>query len=205
MSPDEHLPTFESPNPVPVDPPVDPAPVESPTARLRGMVADHYDAVWRTVRFLGIPDAAADDVAQKVFCIAARKLADVAAGKERSFLLSTAWRVASESRRADRRRPAGSGVDVDELETPLPSPEELLDQKRARSALQSVLSAMTPDLRMVFVLFEIEELTLPEIAAATGAPLGTVTSRLRRAREEFQSIVKRRNAAPRPPAREGGP
>jgi hypothetical protein len=154
MSPDEHRrpstrPAFDAPNPVPVDPPVEPAPVEGPTARLRGMVADHYDAA--------------------------------------------------------QRRPTSSGVDVDELEAPLPSPEELLDQKRARSALQSVLSAMTPDLRLVFVLFEIEELTLPEIAAATGAPLGTVTSRLRRAREQFQSIVKRRNAAPRPPAREGGP
>lgn len=204
MSPDEHsLPIFDSPNPVPVDPPLDPAAVESPTARLRGMVADHYDAVWRTVRFLGIPNAAADDVAQEVFCIAARKLADIVPGKERSFLLSTAWRVASEGRRAARRRPTTSGVDVDELEAPLPSPEELLDQKRARSALQSVLSTMAPDLRMVFVLFEIEGLTLPDIAAATGAPLGTVTSRLRRAREQFQSIVKRRNAATRPPAREG--
>jgi len=204
MSPDEHLlPVFEPPNSVLVDPP-DRAPLESAASRLRGMVDGHYDAVWRTVRFLGIADAAADDVAQEVFCIAARKLAEIILGKERSFLLSTAWRVASESRRAAQCRPTTSGVDVEALDSPLPSPEELLDQKRARAALQSVLSAMAPDLRTVFVLFEIEELTSPEIAAAIGVPLGTVGSRLRRAREQFQSIVKRRNAVARPLAREGG-
>jgi RNA polymerase sigma-70 factor (ECF subfamily) len=54
---------------------------------------------------------------------------------------------------------------------------------------------MPSDLRMVFVLYEIEELTLPEIAVATGVRLGTLTSRLRRARAEFKSIVKRRVAA----------
>lgn len=204
MSPDENLlPIFDPPSRVPLGPP-DPEPVESATSRLRGMVDGHYDAVWRTVRFLGIPDAAADDVAQQVFCIAARRLAEVMPGKERSFLLSTAWRVASESRRAAQRRPTTSGVDVELLDSPLPSPEELLDQKRARAALQTVLAAMTPDLRTVFVLFEIEELTSPEIAAAIGVPLGTVGSRLRRAREQFQSIVKRRNAVERSPAREGG-
>ena len=171
------------------------APVEEPTVRLRRMVDGHYDAVWRTVRFLGMPDATDEDVAQQVFCIAARRLEEIAPGAERSFLLSTAWRVASETRRTARRRPTTSEGDVDELEAPLPSPEELLDQKRAREVLQSVLDAMPADLRMVFVLFEIEELTLPAIASATGAPLGTVTSRLRRARDAFQAIVKRRNAA----------
>jgi len=171
--------------------------VESPTARLRRMVDGHYDAVWRTVRFLGIPDANAEDVAQQAFCIAARRLDGIAPGAELSFLLATAWRVASEHRRAARRRPvaSGSSEDLDTLEAHLPSPEDLLDKKRARVVLQGVLDAMPADLRMVFVLYEIEELTAPEIAAATGVRLGTVTSRLRRAREEFQGIVKRRNAA----------
>jgi RNA polymerase sigma-70 factor, ECF subfamily len=179
--------------------------VDNPETRLRRMVDGHYGAVWRTVRFLGIPDATAEDVAQQVFCIAARRLAEVTPGAERAFLLATAWRVASESRRAARRRPPTSDSDVNEIEAPLPSPEDLVDQKRARAALQSVLSAMPADLRMVFVLYEIEELTLPEIAAAVGAPLGTVTSRLRRARDEFQRAVKRRNAAATSSARKGSP
>jgi RNA polymerase sigma-70 factor (ECF subfamily) len=168
----------------------------APTARLRRMIDDHYDVVWRTVRFHGTPDASAEDVTQQVFCIAARKLETITAGLERPFLLSVAWRVASEQRRSARRRPVASGDDgLDVVADPFPSPEELLDQKRARAELQTLLDAMPSDLRMVFVLFELEELSLPEIAAATGLRLGTATSRLRRAREEFQSILKRRSAA----------
>ncbi len=206
---DPSLPILASPHPgravVPSveGTPSDGAPVESPTARIRRMVGGQFDAIWRTVRFLGVPDSAAEDVAQQVFCIAASKLEEIGPGAERSFLLSTAWRVASEYRRAVLRRPATSDADVDALEAPLPSPEELLDRKRGRAALQTVLGAMPPDLRMVFVLFEIEELTLPEIASVAGVPLGTATSRLRRAREEFQSIVKRRNAGAASKVREG--
>lgn len=206
---DHAMPVFDSPTPArvvaaaPMAAVESPMPVESPALRLCRMVDAHYDAVWRASRFSGIPNGTADDVAQQVFCIAARRLAEIAHGAERSFLLSTAWRVAAETRRAASRRPAASDADVAELEAALPSAEELLDQKRARMALASVLSAMPQDLRMVFVLFEIEELTLPEIAAAAGIPLGTVTSRLRRAREVFQSIIKRRSAAAPSPAREG--
>jgi RNA polymerase sigma-70 factor (ECF subfamily) len=205
MTRDEHpLPVIDSPHHARADVvSVEGAPVESSAARMRRMVDGQYDRIWRTVRFLGVPDSAAEDVAQQVFCIAATKLTEITPGAERSFLLSTAWRVSSEYRRAARRRPGASDADLEGLEAPLPSPDELLDRKRARAALQTVLSSMPPDLRMVFVLFEIEELTLPEIAAAAGIPLGTATSRLRRARDAFQSIVKRRNAAANHTAREG--
>jgi RNA polymerase sigma-70 factor (ECF subfamily) len=173
----------------------EPAAAEEPETRLRRMVDAHYDAVWRMVRFLGVQEANAEDVAQQAFCVAARKLDEITPGVELPFLLSVAWRVASEHRRAERRRPVTSEGDIDAIAASLPSPEQLLDQNRARAELQAVLDAMPVELRMVFVLFEIEELTLPEIAAATGLRLGTATSRLRRAREEFQSIVKRRNVA----------
>ena len=189
------VPTFDSPRAARSEASPEDAAGEDPAARVRRMVESHYDTVWRTIRFLGVPDASADDVAQHVFCVAARKLDQIAPGAERSFLLSTAWRASSEHRRAARRSPAASERDLDDLEAPLPSPEQLLDTKRARAVLQSVLEAMPADLRLVFVLFEIEELTLPEIASATGLRLGTATSRLRRAREEFHEIVKRRNAA----------
>jgi RNA polymerase sigma-70 factor (ECF subfamily) len=164
-------------------------------ARLRRIVDEHYDFVWRVVRFLGVSDANAEDAAQLVFCVLARKLGDVAPGAESTFLFATASRVASEARRAARRRPIASRGDVDLLAIPLPSPDELLDQRRARQTLDEVLEAMPIDLRAVFVLFEIEELTIPEVAAAIGVRVGTAASRLRRAREEFQSILRRRNAA----------
>ena len=192
---DRTFPVLDTPHDEGMGVRADPAAAEEPATRLRRMVDAHYDSVWRTARFLGIPDASAEDVAQQTFCVAAKKLAEISLGAELSFLLSTAWRVASEHRRTARRRPATSEGDVDALAAPLPSPEQLLDQKRARAELQAVLEAMPIDLRMVFVLYEIEELTLPEIASATGVRLGTATSRLRRAREEFQRIVTRRTAA----------
>jgi RNA polymerase sigma-70 factor (ECF subfamily) len=164
-------------------------------ARLRKMVDSHYDAVWRTVRFLGVPDASAEDAAQQVFCVAMRKLETIPVGAELRFLLGIAWRVASEFRRAARRRPPpGSGEEVDDFAGSLPSPEQMVDQKQARAVLRAVLDAMPVDLRTVFVLYEIEELSLPEIASATGVPLGTATSRLRRARQSFQEVVRRRTA-----------
>ena len=165
-------------------------------ARLRRILDQHYDFVWRTVRFLGVAEAHADDAAQQVSCILARKLASVAPGAELSFLFSTATRVASEARRAAKRRPAtAEGDAIDALEAPLPSPEELADQHRARRTLDQILDTLPEDLRVVFVLYEVNEMTLPEIAALTGLTLGTATSRLRRAREAFQAALRRRAAA----------
>ena len=54
-----------------------------------------------------------------------------------------------------------------------------------------MLSSLPGDLRMVFVLFELEEMEIPEIAASLEIPIGTVGSRLRRAREKFSIAVKR--------------
>jgi RNA polymerase sigma-70 factor (ECF subfamily) len=70
-----------------------------------------------------------------------------------------------------------------------------VDLQRARHALKEVLDAMPLDLRVVFVFFELEEMTLVEIAGLLEIKLGTATSRLRRAREAFQGIVRRRQAA----------
>jgi RNA polymerase sigma-70 factor (ECF subfamily) len=115
-------------------------------------------------------------------------------GTEMAFLFTTTTRVASEARRTARRRPPATGGDIDELVAAMPSAEELIDKRRASETLREVLGAMPMDLRVVFVLFEVEELTLVEIASLLEIKLGTATSRLRRARESFQSIVRRRQA-----------
>jgi RNA polymerase sigma-70 factor (ECF subfamily) len=173
------------------------------TRRLRGIFDRHYDFVWRTVRYFGVPESDADDAAQRVMCILARRLDGVAPKAELSFLFSTAARVASEARRAARRRPAVTECDLDSFTAVMPTAEELLDQRRAREMLRVVLDAMPIDLRVVFVLSEIEELTDPEVAALIGVRVGTAASRLRRAREMFPIIVRRMQAAQRHPAHGG--
>ena len=172
--------------------------------RLRGIIDQNYDFVWRTVRYLGVDEASAEDAAQQVMCILARRLAEIATGAEMSFLFSTAVRVASEARRAARRRPMSDGSDVDELVAGVPSPEELADERCARAVLRAVIDAIPTELRVVFVLFEIEELTLAQIAEMLGIPSGTAASRLRRARESFQGIVRRMQARQRHRAPGGG-
>jgi RNA polymerase sigma-70 factor (ECF subfamily) len=164
-------------------------------ARLRTLVQDHFDFIWRSLRRLGVPHTDVDDCAQQVFWVAARKLALIAEGSERAFLFSTALRVASDARRSRvRRREVPQEEETRETHDTGPRPDEIADQKRARALLDEVLAQMSLDLRTVFVLFELEELTTQEIAALLDLPTGTVASRLRRAREEFQKLVRRLQA-----------
>jgi RNA polymerase sigma-70 factor, ECF subfamily len=155
-------------------------------ARLGAMVDQHVDMVWRTLRRLGVSSVDMDDCMQEVFLVASRKLSSIEMGSEQAFLLGTALRVVSDVRRNRDRRPEVL-VGQDMLGTdPAPQPDELADQKRLRDLLDGVLADMPMDLKTVFVLYELEEMSLAEIASLLEVPLGTVSSRLRRAREEFQ-------------------
>lgn len=160
-------------------------------ARLRRMLDDHFDFIWRSLRRFGLASDRADDATQQVFVIASRRLATIQVGSERSFLFGTAMRVASDLRRSAsfRREIAHADVGVD-LEGG-PRPDDLVDQRQARALLDSVLEEMDLELRTVFVLFEIEEMSTAEIASLIDIPHGTVASRLRRAREVFEARVKR--------------
>jgi RNA polymerase sigma-70 factor (ECF subfamily) len=155
------------------------------------MVGEHFDFVWRSLRRLGVPQGEVDDCAQQVFWVAARKVGEISEGSERAYLFSTAMRVASDARRSRSRRREVGEDDATEALDPGPTPEEAADQRRARALLDEVLDAMPMDLRAPFVLFELEELPTAEIGAMLDLPAGTVASRLRRAREEFQKIVAR--------------
>jgi RNA polymerase sigma-70 factor (ECF subfamily) len=165
-------------------------------ARLRELVEGQHDFVWRSVRRLGVPRCDVEDAVQKVFLVAASKLASIRYGSERSFLFQTALRVASDSRRTQRRRREVMEMDGDEEPASQAlSSEELLDLRRAREQLDRILDEMPLDLRAVFVLFELEEMTMAEIAKVLGLPPGTVASRLRRARATFQERVNETHAS----------
>ena len=75
-----------------------------------------------------------------------------------------------------------------------PGPERLVELSRARQVLENVLGEMELELRAPFVLFELEELTVPQIAELLALPVGTVSTRLRTARQEFQAAVRRLQA-----------
>ena len=160
-------------------------------SRLRQVVSDHFDVLWRFLRRLGIADGDTDDAAQEVVLVLARKLDHVEVGAERSFVLSTAFRVASGFRRAARRRREVDDGELVGFESPELNPETLAEKKRLRAILQRVLNELPLELRVVFVLYELEELTMAEIAGTLELPPGTVASRLRRAREQFETLASR--------------
>ena len=160
--------------------------------RLGVLLRTHFHTVWRAVRRFGVPQSSAEDITQEVFIVAASKLAEVRAGKERQYLYAVAARVAANFRRSSVHRHESPAEDpLFDATSPLPDPELLLDQKRRRELLDDVLDTLTQDLRTAFVLFELEDLSVPEIAEVLEIPTGTVASRLRRAREQFGAALVR--------------
>jgi RNA polymerase sigma-70 factor (ECF subfamily) len=154
----------------------------------------YFNFVWRALRRFGVDADAADDAAQQVFLIFSQRLMLVDPGHERSFLLSVAVRVASNARRARRRSRevlrGGESEPLAELKELKEDPEQLLAHKQRRVELDRVLDELPDEQRVVFVLYELEGFSLPEIAAALGIPLGTATSRLARGRARFENWVR---------------
>jgi RNA polymerase sigma-70 factor (ECF subfamily) len=163
--------------------------VEVPAQRLRAAVVGNHALVWRTLRRFGVSTARVDEAVSHVFDVLTRRLDDVVPGKEAAFLIQTASRVASEFRRSDARRARVEGQ-ADRKSDP-PSPEELFERRQARAMLDEVLEGIEPDARAVFVLHELEQLTAARIAELLDIPPGTVASRLRRGREQFEQAAVR--------------
>jgi RNA polymerase sigma-70 factor (ECF subfamily) len=168
-------------------------------ARLRLLMTAHFDFVWRSLRRLGLSGPDADDGAQEVFLVVSRKLAAIALDSEKRFLFATALRVASTRRRGLKRRReeprSWLGEEPEpERERSEPGPERLAELSKARAELSQILDAMKVEQRAVFILYELEELTVPEIAHLLELPLGTVSSRLRGARERFEASLRQLRA-----------
>lgn len=161
--------------------------------RLRAALRDHHALVWRMLRRLGVRPAELDDAVQHVFLTLSARLGEVEEGHERRFLLGLCPGVAANARRrVGRLRESEADDDAADLQGL--TPEQLLDWKQRREALDVALATLSLAQRAVFVLFELEGFSLPEIAESLEIPLGTATSRLRRAREAFSEWVRTRQA-----------
>ena len=154
--------------------------------RLLQMFTAHHALVWRTLRRRGLDADGAADATQQVFLIAAERLADIRSGSERAFLIGTALRlVRSISRRRARVQLEG------DMDLRVAGSRTSADDRAAVEIFDRVLSELEASLAEVFVLFELSGFSSPEIAEILDIPVGTVASRLRRAREEFRSVARR--------------
>jgi len=158
--------------------------------RIATALAEHFDTVWRSVRRFGVGESHADDATQRVFMAFAERIAVVEPGRERPYLIGIAVRVAANVRRQCARSREESSDAFDDAPGSARDPESLLVERQRRQKLDQVLATL-PDLqREIFVLYELEGFSMPEIASALDVPLGTVASRLRRARESFTAWVQ---------------
>jgi len=161
-------------------------PTEVDRARLERLFNSHHATVWRALCRRGLPPDAAEDATQETFLLAAERLDDIPPESERAFLIGTALRVAHTLGRKTVRWQLDEDMDQR-----LAVSRDTGDRRADRQLCDLVLAKVDPDLVEVFVLYEIEGLTSPEIAQLLEIPLGSVASRMRRAREQFRAAAAR--------------
>jgi RNA polymerase sigma-70 factor (ECF subfamily) len=155
------------------------------TPTIRQIVDEYSPQVWRSLRYCGVASADLHDACQEVFLIIYRKLDEF---EHRStfgtWVYGICLRVAASYRRTAYRRHEQIVAETPELPV-LPTQLKEVEEHRARQRLVAALDKLDPDKREVFVLFEIEDRPMAEIAAMLGCPLRTVYSRLEVARKEI--------------------
>lgn len=165
-------------------------PLDDTGSHFSALVRAESTWVWRLLRRIGLSSEDADDATQQVFLVAARRTEEVQGSRARPFLYGTAVRVAANARRTLARRRDAPSEAIFQASTPEPSPDEQVEQRRARVLLDELLGKLPAELRRVLVLAEIEQLTAREIAELEAIPAGTVASRLRRARSLFHGLLE---------------
>jgi RNA polymerase sigma-70 factor (ECF subfamily) len=163
--------------------------------RFNALYGAHAQFVARSLKRLGLRDELLDDALQEVFVIVYRKLPELDTHDyEKTWLYRIALNVAANLRRQTQRWHRKLGGGSPELpERPGPDAEQLnqLVEDEQRELLYRVLAALDDDKRNVFVLHELEQLSMPEVAAALDLNLNTAYSRLRSARAQFEKLVQR--------------
>jgi RNA polymerase sigma-70 factor (ECF subfamily) len=150
-------------------------------------------------RILGDP-AAASDAAQEAFIRAYQSLGSFRGGSFRSWLLRVVSNLCYDELRRRMRRPATSFEEfgeVDEEANPAlingaESPEDSAERSELARYLQQAITSLPPDQRMVLVLSDVEGMDYAAVAAAVDIPVGTVKSRLSRARARLRDLLQER-------------
>lgn len=155
----------------------------------------HFSFVWRSLRRLGVDEHSLDDAAQEVFLTAHRRLPDFEGRSTvKTWLSGILLNAARHHRRAKARRPVHEPLGDAEPDAGGAGPHESAVRAQARAVLHAFLDGLDDDLRAVFVMSELEQMTAPEVSAATGVNVNTVSSRIRAVRAQFEQMVARRRA-----------
>jgi RNA polymerase sigma factor (sigma-70 family) len=174
--------------------------------RFEQVVMPHLDAAYNLAYWITRSDADAQDVVQEA-CLRAFKYFDSFAGENaQAWLLSIVRRSCFTWLKRNRPTEETLGLDEEHEDgerdhAPLLAssyslgrdPETLLIEERDRRKLHEIIASLPADYREVIILREMEELSYRDIAEIAGIPIGTVMSRLARARGQLQSLWRRRD------------
>jgi RNA polymerase sigma-70 factor (ECF subfamily) len=169
----------------------------APTPPFREVFDVHAPHVFRTLRRLGVREADTADVCQEVFVVVHRRLADFdGTSSLRTWIYGIALRVASQYRKRAYRRREELAEDLPDTAVPADQ-EGSVDRGKLLGRLEAALGKLDDDKRAVFILYELEELTMTEVAEVVGCPLQTAYSRLHAARaivkKAFTAVAKERS------------
>lgn len=160
----------------------------TPDTTFQELFAAHAHFVWRVLRRFGVREADLEDTCQEVFLVVYRRLADFEGRSSlRTWIYEIARRTALAQRRTSGNRTLLVGAqDSEELAVDVQTPEHALADRRALAWLETVLAQLDEEKREAFVLYELEEMTLAEVAASLNAPVNTVHYRVQAAREAIR-------------------
>jgi len=163
-----------------------------PQRLFENIVLPHLDAAFNYARWLTRNDADAEDVVQDACVRAMRFFSSLRDDDARPWLFTivrNTW-YSRASRRSTAREAALPDGAVEEPHDEALDPEERLMQQHTVARVRAALEQLPVDFREVMVLREIEGLSYKEIAAVVRVPIGTVMSRLARARERLAAVLK---------------
>jgi RNA polymerase sigma-70 factor (ECF subfamily) len=160
-------------------------------------ILPHLDAAYNLARWLVRDPAAAEDIVQDAVLRALQYFASFSGGDARAWLLQIVRNAAYSTLKARHGNDVslgGTGVDADgegfgmDVPDPGPGPEAALAQRQDLDRLDTAIAALPIELRECLVLCELEQLSYRDIARITQVPIGTVMSRLWRARRALMRL-----------------
>lgn len=168
-------------------------PAEPRLPSFRAIFENEYAYVHLTARRLGIRDDDRDDVVHDVFLVVHRKLDEFDPSRPlRPWLFGIAYRIVlGQKRRFGYRREQLATTESPEFADASPRADEQLENEERRRMVLTALNQLDDEKRAVFILHELDEIAVPEIADALGIPQNTAYSRLRLARQDFREALER--------------
>ena len=179
----------------------EPLGIAVPRPSFEEVYQETFPFVWRTVRRLGVGDSTRDDVTQEVFVTVYRRLGEFQGRCSiKTWVFNILMGIVRNYRRTRRRKGRGHAlttavVDPSVLADAGADPSELASRAQAGRILHDLLDELSEEKAVVFVMAELEGMTVPEISELVNANINTVYSRLRAARREFDEALARMHAS----------